>query len=737
MRLLTLSLVLSDGLIPGERPAAIEAVVRGAWLPLFEALSQAPGIRAAAALSGTALAYAMAEVPALVRLIGELAQRGQVELLTTAQGAGALSLLPERDALAQVLAQQTQLREVAAVPIRGLWAGSATWNPALPALMARAGLLYTFADAGLFAAAGLPEASLGGWYLTDRAGVTAGLFPLDRRLPAWFPEGNLAELGAALHQLAQVGGRQITVPLRVEALGALPGSQAHCWTGDKPWMPRLLRMVARNAGWLKTTVPFLAFDRLPPVGRAWPLNGSHPELGALALPAASSRALMLAHELDLASPRAQSWQPPVIGPPVEMLLARRDEANRLHKATLRLSAALHAQRKEGPRSELLEGAAQQLLRALPEALLGPLIARSDLRAAAWRALSEVERALVVHSGDRSLRHEVVDADCDGQPEIIASNPAMSLVLRPATGGVLSEWSLFGVGNVVNTFTRIEERWFDLLADSAADLPEIEEDWTEEVPPPPPPPSEEDSEPWSVPPEALASPPELASPIAVEPGLLRLLSADRHKRVALHDRFLGPEATLQNAAMGQQPEVGDFVDQPYRVDRIDRLEEGDLRVVLAREGAVALGERHGLVQMVKTFLLHRSEPLMQVSWELSNRSADPLRTRFAVELNFNVDGSLAPERSLFVAGPGMLPLHSPGEQAAVSDLALLYPDLGLQLRLRAGGAPTLWHFPLAAPALGPDGIYAAPQGHSLLLVWELHLWGNEKKTMNLALRAVKR
>jgi hypothetical protein len=74
---------------------------------------------------------------------------------------------------------------------------------------------------------------------------------------------------------------------------------------------------------------------------------------------------------------------------------------------------------------------------------------------------------------------------------------------------------------------------------------------------------------------------------------------------------------------------------------------------------------------------------------------------------------------------------------LSDLALLYPDLGLQLRLRAGGAPTLWHFPLAAPALGPDGIYAAPQGHSLLLVWELHLWGNEKKTMNLALRAVKR
>ena len=48
-------------------------------------------------------------------------------------------------------------------------------------------------------------------------------------------------------------------------------------------------------------------------------------------------------------------------------------------------------------------------------------------------------------------------------------------------------------------------------------------------------------------------------------------------------------------------------------------------------------------MHKRYVFHRDTPVIDVSYEVSNRYREPVRSRFAVELNIGLDGQLHPER----------------------------------------------------------------------------------------------
>jgi hypothetical protein len=117
--------------------------------------------------------------------------------------------------------------------------------------------------------------------------------------------------------------------------------------------------------------------------------------------------------------------------------------------------------------------------------------------------------------------------------------------------------------------------------------------------------------------------------------------------------------------------------------------------------------------------------------------DPIRARFGVELNLNLDSLLSAERGLIIPRFPLVPLDRAGCWEGVSDAALAMPDIGVQVRMRFSGEPTLFHYPIFVPHRSEVGFVSAFQGSCLMPVWSLELWGEERRKIDIALRVVLR
>lgn len=753
MRVLTLLPILSDALPPSPPPELARRLVSRVLRPLIELFQDNPTVRMALHPSGALCEHLSGEEPELFAALVALGQRGQVELLAGTWSGAPVSILPEREAVAQLSRHVTWLRERTALPIRGAWFTHGAWCSAIPLVVARAGLSYTFADSGLIRAGGLPLDALNGWLVTEQAGAAVGVFPLDRRVREMMPWATTHSLAQDLNHRARSGTVTLTVDLSLHDLGLDDQSWRWCWAGDKPWTYGFFRLFQRQGAWLKSAVPCQAFDRLPAGPRVYPVSGTPPRVGALALPVEEARHLLDAARVALDEPLTS----PVNGPPWEAFLSASDDANRLHKAALRAASGLAAPRREAQRRadraslERVDDVLLQLTGAQGAACLhdaaGGYLRDGEQRHKSWKLiLAALELAWELRGSEASI--EQVDYDCDGQPELLGATAAGALVIRPAQGGTVAEWCPWGVGNLVNTLRRRAAVWYGELPE-LEDLPVLVPDELVEDEP-----TDSGEKPRRL--QANEDPDSVLSgsftrtdgrirePLPVRPPLEVVeegagdhLWTDRQSRALFVERFLGPETTLQNLSRGQHPEIGDFADGRYRVDRAERADDGELRVSLSREGTVRQGNRDGLLQIVKNFRIHKGDPLIHVSYELVNRSMDPIRARFGVELNLNLDSLLSAERGLIIPRFPLMPLDRAGCWEGVSDAALAMPDIGVQVRMRFSGEPTLFHYPIFVPHRSEVGFVSAFQGSCLMPVWSLELWGEERRKIDIALRVVLR
>jgi hypothetical protein len=694
-----LALVVVDATPPGARPGALAAAISDGLDPLVRALEGHQGVRLGLHLSGTLGAALKRQDPDLLARMVALSRRGQLELLGGPRFGAPPAHTQWVDSVRQLRQHHEWLSSTFGTPVRGAWLPAGAWDPILPRLLHQVGLRYALLDTRLARAAGAQDSGAGP-YVAERDGSFARLVAFDDQLTA-LAVRDPRVLAHTLRARAAQQRRAHTVVIPLSAL-------------DIDRVVALFSVLSHGS--LRVAVPWQLVERVG-ARRLAPVAGL-PIAAACARLSPAAAAQLRAAE-----------SPWVTGPAWEATLHRFDAADRLHAAQARVSALVAAAGRAAARTgqrDRLPALIERLARGQAGAALepGPDGAMWDPRArhAAWRALAQADAA-AWRMSDRPRCHVHAPPDPPGdrptREAIVVHTPDLVAVIDPARGGAMSELTLWGEHPVHNTLAR-PERPID--ADTAL-LPVLLDDVDL--------PTGEGAR--AIPP--VPAPPTVTSTSQAE-------AQDRHRRLSFQDRMFGASLTFANLRRSQPPEIGDFADGSYRVERAEKI-AGGVEIALSREGALRPAPGvEGLVRVAKIWRFSGHAPCFSVSYDLSNRSREPVGARFGVTLNLNLDGETGPSRVLRFPDARPLPMETAVERSGVDRLDLVFADAGFELTLRVSPAVTVYAYPVfvRAPAAELQAGWAAAsppsdfQGVSLNLLWPMDLWGEERRRVSIELEA---
>ena len=585
-------------------------------------------------------------------------------------------------------------------------------------------------------AAGILPQELRGPVLTEREGCTLALFPLDGLMDSLIPRCPVPDLIVYLRRRAQL---EFGVTSWFGDLAQL-GEKTH-ETGLRPWMNSLLENLTENEHWLRTLFPTQALQRYQERRVVYLPSWFPPSLSECALPPGA-----VAQFSKIQTVPPAGW---------EAFLARYSEANRLHKAVLRVSREVQGMRIH-LRKTGLDDQNRQSLERVTEALAragsadglwhspGRWAGVYDpaIRQAAWGALLEAEKTcnqvLGTHQG---VRCERGDHNGDGREEVLVHTPHCLAMVEPEAGGVLSEFSIWRQPvNVLNAITRRQELYHDRLVRDSL-LPALVEKGLEGMKADTglgmsPEDEEETASIMVVDDDEYESGRwDLGDP-RWEATLGDRLQHDRGTRASFMDHFLGSETTLENLWRGQHSEEGDFVYGSYNVLKAETVGPDLVDVHMAREGLVrqvgAKGVEDRLVQVNKQYRFHGTQSRVDVRYEISNRYHSPVHSTFGVEVNLGLDGRVGDLIALELEDGRSVPVTKRGKVDGIQKVVLVDQTRGLRIVLLTRRMATLWFYPVECFVAGSGGLETVYQGQCLLFGWPVSLWGEERVRLDLAL-----
>jgi hypothetical protein len=474
----------------------VARVTERCYRPLLQLLEQHPAIKTHLHLNGILLEWMDRDAPELVAAIGRMVGRGSVEMITGGHQEPILSVLPERDAVGQIVALSDELELRFGHRPAGLWLTERVWEPRLPTPLRTAGVQYTILDDSMLRWAGVEEGGLDGYWMAEDQGSPLAIYPGRKQLRYTIPFRPHEETLQFLHALPGALGQ---TPLAVyaddaEKFGEWP--RTHEWVFTKGWLPRFLELLEQEQHEQRVRTVHLSghLRAHPPRGRVYPPTASYHELTEWALPTpARLRLEALVAKLDRDDPlgarefvRGGTWRG---------FLAKYPEADRMHKRMLRVSAQLHelnapsarapdaplpparrtatARRKAATRTVAdearLAAARRDLYRgqcndAYWHGSFGGLYL-VHLRRAVERHLIRAERALdgLAHGAGARLEIRRIDLDADGRDELEIRTPHAVVVVDPDQGGAVTEWALRGpCDNLVTVLRRHDEAFHAAL-----------------------------------------------------------------------------------------------------------------------------------------------------------------------------------------------------------------------------------------------------------------------------------
>ncbi|MGD0695701.1 MAG: alpha-amylase/4-alpha-glucanotransferase domain-containing protein [Terriglobia bacterium] len=683
----------------GNFDHVIEEAYQKSYRPFLEVLVAHPQIRFCLHTSGVLLEWIEKHHPEFFKLLGQMVDRSQVELLGGGYYEPILVSIPEPDRMAQIRRMADYLNQHFGVRPKGAWVAERVWEQNLTRSLADAGVEYVILDDSHFLAAGLDPSELHGAFITEEGGVPLRLVPSLKSLRYSIPFSDPEETLRVLRS-GQIGPAPSISLFAVgddcEKFGVWPGTHEHVYKNK--WLERFLTQIELAGDWLQTITLSDYLAQHPPHGRVYLPTASYEEMMEWALPTAASREFKTTQEEIGRMPYAERIRRFLRGGMWPNFLAKYSESNQLHKLMLDVSRRWHAASQKGEpgtrTARLLAEAQTHLLAsqcndAYWHGIFGGLYA-PHLRSALLRNLIQAEALLdkVEATSETSpLRIESRDFDVDGQPEFLVDHPTFAMVVRPADGGTISSLRFKPAdADLINALMRRQEAYHDQVLRQVAEADKAPREG----------PSSIHERVWSK-----------------ESNLSTLLRYDRYTR-NIFRTYLFPAA--------KQCDDFDYL----RLEETTELASGawtvkgssPARLTLERPAHVRLDGKSVPLHASKTIEIAGTGASLRLDCRLSLTAepaiAEPLA--LGTELVFNLLAPDAPDR-YFLANEVRRPLEFNGEVIA-SRLVIVDEWQRVRISMEANPQPRWWIVPIETISQSESGFERVYQGSAILAVWKI-------------------
>jgi len=639
----------------GNLPEVVDRITADVYRPVIAVLEKYPGVAVNLHVSGPLLEAWGERHADLVKKVKELVATGRVEMLSGGFYEPVLVEWPEEDRDGQIAKMNGWLREKLGAQPEGAWLAEGVWGPSLCGAFSRAGLKYSFVEGSFFQQAGIIPAKMNGHYVTDQAGNLLSVFPTCPDLARLIPHAPLDELFGYLRRMAN-RGEDITLTLaaNLENWNQVTG-------GVAGYLDTLFARLQDSAGWVNMLTGQRQLERQSPRGRVSLPPGTPAELGGWSLPGVARKEYFrergqLAQRFD-----AGKWLPFFRGGSWSSFRVRYEELNLLYRKNLMLGRRLKAKSSfPGARGVLERLWRAQCSTAQWHGTQGG-VHLPHLRGALWRELLMAEAEMRAGQTETDLVRE--DVNADGQMEVVAGHPALSLLFAPHLGGACLEVGLPELGkNLADVLTRRDEGVNGASAGPA--------DW--------------------------------------------------YERRLFQDHFFAKGTSVEQLSAGTYPELGDFILQPFE---IKQMRQTGSRVTLALErdgGLYRVGTRMPCL-LEKTYAIDAAGGLIEVSYRITNTGKLPLEANFATELNLNL-GPDQSGRGVWQFGETKKSDKEMWQGSGVTRVVAVTTD-GFEVTLASENLPLAWGYPLLDVERGPEG--PIRQGNCVLFGQHLDLKPGEK------------
>jgi len=674
---LYLGLVLHNHQPVGNYGFVIERVYEQAYGPMLEALERHPAVRVAMHTSGCLFDWIAAHRPDYIERLRGLCERGQVEMLTGGYYEPILPMIPDADKLGQIGKLTAYVQERFGQRPSGLWLTERVWEPGLPAPLARAGVEWTLVDDAHFRMAGLTEAALDGYYVTEDQGERVKMFAGSQRLRYEIPWADVdAVIGGLRRRLDASAGE---APYAVlgddgEKFGAWPTTYAHVW--EEGWIERFFTALERASSWLELMPPGEYARRFDGRGLVYLPTASYAEMMEWALPVPASAEYHRVSEQLAAEGREDALRY-MRGGFWRSFLAKYSEANAMHKRGLRIEEKLGA--GESAAREALWQA--QCNCPYWHGVFGGLYLR-HVRAATNANLVRAERLADEAAGAAGITVSQRDYDFDGHGDVLVQSADISLLLHPRYGGMISELDL----------RRRDYAMLDVLARRREAYHEALFDGSEQ--------------------QASAEVANIHGAVRVkEQGLATCLVFDRQRRGGLQEWILAEDAEPGEFARGGA--AATFEPDGAWKHRERRAKD---RAVVHLERA-ANGWR-----VTKAVEVPARGESLTVRYRVTNTSAEHRTGRFVSEWNIAPPQARDGDDRVARVEAGDARVELRCQTGAVEGVATfaVRGSAAYALRCDAGEPCDVWHFPVDTVSSSEGGLERVSQGASVSLVRRLDL-----------------
>lgn len=686
----------------GNFQSVFELAYKNSYAPLIDAFSRHSQIPFSIHISGPLWEDFMQNRKEIIEKLKVMVSNGQAELISAGFYEPILIAISREDALGQIKMMKDFLFEEFSAKSEGLWLTERVWEPQLPSIIKDAGIKYVIVDDYHIKSVGIVPPQILGYFCTEDNGNKVAVFPISEILRYSMPFAEVERTFEYLRYVRDTApGSLIVFADDGEKFGLWPGTKK--WVWDEGWMEKFLTTLESNLDWVEPMTFSDALKRLKPRGNVYMPTTSYFQMSEWTLPAQLSFQF---HQLVKKLKDEGSFeelQPFIKGGFWRNFFTKYPESNWFHKRMLWVSNKIRRHKRS--LGKKFEDATKAIYRsqcncAYWHGVFGGLYL-THLREAVWKNMLEAEALVLPKAKIKPILIE--DIDCDGTDEIRLSNDELAIWIAPSRGGSIEEISFFPANvNITNTLSRHAEGYHKLISFSRKKDDDTHKSIHDVI-------------------------------LTKEDELDKFLHIDWYIRRFAHDHFIFVETTPAQFERMEYTELGDFVNQPYRIVEALKDENG-VRVKMQRDGNLWHQGRNFPVLLDKTISLSGPGNRLEVEYEITNKGAWR-QFAFAVETHFSLLSRNDSDRTILVPKKEFLPILA-GDRTDNYDIdgyEIKDKTRNIRISFRSHNKHTLWTFPIETISSSEEGFERIYQETAIAHIFYFTLNQNEATRFSLMWR----